>query len=490
VNSRRSGELSLSQYDSVAMPSNDSATPRSAPPIPNSYWVEPGRLLAGEYPGHMSAVEAAERIQRLLNAGVNTFIDLTEEGELPSYVTLFPTDQPLPIEHHRLPITDHGVPRSPQLMIQILDTIESALSAGRRVYVHCHAGIGRTGTTIGCYLIRRGLTGDQALEHLQQLWSQCARSHRWPTIPETDDQYGFVRGWSEPQRQARMHAQLTLEQRAQGAMLGLAIGDALTTMLASTAGDPARLAPESFAAAWVCEAGTNALMTQVVAESLLARRGHDIDDQMNRYLQSLRAHPQLAWSAHFKRAIGGWQFSRRRLAGTHDPSNLDPHSLARCLAVALYSFKHSNAAMDLAVEVSRTTQQSPVVLDACRLWTAVLLDALSGVPVSQLFEGSASVRCRARKLRPELEPLTQRRWSELALRDPDALSCIAKALLAVQDTPTFASALMRCLGDSASAALCGSLAGAHYGVEAIPAAWRFALRSRESLQSLATRLVS
>jgi ADP-ribosylglycohydrolase len=84
----------------------------------------------------------------------------------------------------------------------------------------------------------------------------------------------------------------------------------------------------------------------------------------------------------------------------------------------------------------------------------------------------------------------QRRWSELALRDPDALSCIAKALLAVQDTPSFASALMRCLGDPTSAALCGALAGARYGAESIPASWRFALRSRESLQSLASRLVT
>jgi ADP-ribosylglycohydrolase len=472
------------------MPSNDSVSPRSAPPIPNSYWVEPGRLLAGEYPGDTSAVEAAGRIQRLLDAGVNTFIDLTEEGELPSYVTLFPTDQALPIEHHRLPITDHGVPRSPQFMIQILDTIESALAAGRRVYVHCHAGIGRTGTTIGCYLIRRGLTGDQALEHLQQLWRQCARSQRWPTVPETDGQYGFVREWSEPQRQARVHAQLTMAQRSEGALLGLAIGDALATMLSGTGDDPARLAPETFAASRVCEPGPNALMTEVVAASLLERRGHDIDDQMHRYLQILRAHPQLAWSPHFKRALGTWQFSRRRLAGSHDPSNLDPHSLARCLAVALYSSADSQRAMDLAVEVSRTTQQSPVVLDACRLWTAVLLDGLSGVPFTQILNGPASASLRTRKMRSELDPLMQRRWADVALRDPDALSCIAKALLAVQDTPSFASALMRCLGDPTSAALCGALAGARYGAESIPASWRFALRSREALQSLASRLVT
>ncbi|MFL6620901.1 MAG: ADP-ribosylglycohydrolase family protein, partial [Povalibacter sp.] len=384
------------------LPTNDSATPRLAPPIPNSYWVEPGRLLAGEYPGHLSAIEAAERIQRLLNVGVNTFIDLTEEGELPSYVTLFPTSEPLPIEHRRFPITDHGVPRSAQYMTKILDAIETALEQGRRVYVHCRAGIGRTGTTMGCYLIRRGLSGDQALEHLQQLWRQCARSHRWPTVPETDDQYGFVRGWSEPRRQARKHAQLTPAERGYGAMLGLAIGDALAVMLASGPRDVSRLAPESFAATSVLEFGPDALMTHAVAESLLAHKGHGSDDQMQRYAQLVRAHPQLAWSADLKRALGAWQWSRRRLAGSHDPSNLDPHSLSRCLPAALNSPTDAARAMNLAVDISRTTQQSPVVLDACRLWTAVLVDAVSGVPATQLLDGPACVLLRTRELRIEL----------------------------------------------------------------------------------------
>src|SRR4029453_3639787 len=59
-------------------------------PIPNSYWVQPGRLLAGEYPGSMSRADAMERVQRLLAAGVTSFIDLTEEGGLPDYKTPLP----------------------------------------------------------------------------------------------------------------------------------------------------------------------------------------------------------------------------------------------------------------------------------------------------------------------------------------------------------------------------------------------------------------
>ena len=48
-------------------------------PIPNSYWVRPGQLLAGEYPGSTSLAEANQRIQMLLHAGVNSFVDQIQD---------------------------------------------------------------------------------------------------------------------------------------------------------------------------------------------------------------------------------------------------------------------------------------------------------------------------------------------------------------------------------------------------------------------------
>lgn len=48
-------------------------------PIPNSYWVKPGRLLAGEYPGEKSESDARRKLGRFLDANVRYFVDLTEE---------------------------------------------------------------------------------------------------------------------------------------------------------------------------------------------------------------------------------------------------------------------------------------------------------------------------------------------------------------------------------------------------------------------------
>ena len=50
-------------------------------PIPDSYWVS-DRLIAGEYPGAKNADQALPRVRRMLAAGIDTFVDLTEAGEL------------------------------------------------------------------------------------------------------------------------------------------------------------------------------------------------------------------------------------------------------------------------------------------------------------------------------------------------------------------------------------------------------------------------
>ena len=52
-----------------------------APPVADSYWVEPGRLIAGEYPSHWDETISRAKLRQLLQAGVTFFLDLTEEGE-------------------------------------------------------------------------------------------------------------------------------------------------------------------------------------------------------------------------------------------------------------------------------------------------------------------------------------------------------------------------------------------------------------------------
>ena len=52
------------------------------PPIPDAYWVVPGQLLAGEYPGAKDTAAARRKLRLFLDAEFTFFLDLTEEGEL------------------------------------------------------------------------------------------------------------------------------------------------------------------------------------------------------------------------------------------------------------------------------------------------------------------------------------------------------------------------------------------------------------------------
>jgi protein-tyrosine phosphatase/ADP-ribosylglycohydrolase len=473
--------------------STDPFTTGTAPvPLPNSYWVRPGQLLAGEYPGAMSRQDAMERVQKLLNAGITSFVDLTEDGEMPAYDGLFRELTEQRVRYRRFAILDHGVPESPAHMVKVLDFIDDELAAGQCVYVHCRAGIGRTGTTVGCHLIRSGLANDAALDRLQALWQQCGRSRRWPTIPETDEQVEFVRKWRESL--APPSAELDLLSRYEAALLGMAIGDAVGSMVATSNFDAATLVALSREPE-LLRTGASTALTRALAESLLAKGANDSDDQMERYLAWTQSVGNIGVPAEVRRSLAGWQWSRKKLAGTHDPANLDPHSLPRTLAVAMYLGAEPQTAIEGAVEASRTTQQSPVVLDLCRVWSALFVDAFAGVAKQTLlsFEGPAMQLVRRRTLKPAVKELIDNRGMRACPDAHDAVSVTCVALNALASAKTLHDALIRVVTSSraapSAAALCGALCGAHHGVDAIAPEWVRQLPEAAALRSLARHLL-
>ena len=166
-------------------------------PIPETYWVEENRLLAGQYPGSFYPETMRRRINLFLEAGVTAFIDLTEPEELKPYETTL-KDQAqargINVTYRRFPIHDYSVPSS-ETMTAILDAIDEAINNGRCVYVHCWGGVGRTGMVVGCHLVRHGLTNRQAAAEVDRLFKTRPDHSSFPRSPESDEQVDFILNW-------------------------------------------------------------------------------------------------------------------------------------------------------------------------------------------------------------------------------------------------------------------------------------------------------
>ena len=164
-------------------------------PMLDAYWVVPGQFMAGMHPGLPYQIDPQSLLLALLDAGITTFVDLTEPRVHDPYenrVKYLAARYGKTVHYYRFPIRDMGVPDSAGMQT-ILDTIDHEITEGEAVYVHCMAGLGRTGTVVGCYLVRHGLTGPQALEELNRL-RQHTRSYDLES-PIRANQVKMVRDW-------------------------------------------------------------------------------------------------------------------------------------------------------------------------------------------------------------------------------------------------------------------------------------------------------
>jgi len=480
-----------------------SATPGSVDagwpplPLPATYWVVPGRLLAGEYPGSPSRAEAMERLRRLLTAGVTCFVDLTEPGELPSYEALLPFSTPegRRVEYLREPIRDHDVPAGIDVVQRAVAMIDDALEAGHVAYLHCRAGIGRSATVVGCWLASRGEA--DPLGRLQELWRQSSRSQGWSVVPETESQADFVRRWasgvaSTPRAGVTARVDVDAGDRIRGALLGLAWGDA---------SGEAKRARRNVATTWT----QHTSLALCLADSLLETGNFDARDQMERYLrwqrdgqlsasgQPGRATPDVA------RALATYQWRGMPMAGSHDPKDRTTSSLPRVVTAVGYALADPVTALSLAVECARTTHQSPLVLDACRYYAALLLGALRGANSQELLAGlyePVPGAWRARPLKAEIvavatgqAPARDSRPRVAVADVVQAIATVRTSLAASVDVASAIDAAVRGGSEPAlDAALAGALAGALHGARAIPPEVVAGLLQHELLERYAARL--
>ncbi len=176
------------------------------------YWLVPGRVAAGVYPGSTDPGQAGEKLRRLVGQGIRAFVDLTEPGEVTQLGPLVPYEDALrevaeeagvAVERLSFPIRDMHAP-SPETMVRILDAMDERVAAGSPLYVHCLGGRGRTGVVLGCFLVRHapGLLGTDdpgeapglALTRIVQE-REAQRMPDAKDSPQTRPQFEMVGSW-------------------------------------------------------------------------------------------------------------------------------------------------------------------------------------------------------------------------------------------------------------------------------------------------------
>lgn len=302
---------------------------------------------------------------------------------------------------------------------------------------------------------------------------------------------------------------MNLQSKFRGALLGLAVGDAVGTTLEfrppgsfakiddMVGGGPFHLA----AGEWTDDTS----MALCLAESLVEKQAFDPVDQLQRYTRWAKdAH--LSSNGHVfdigttvQAALAKFAKTRESYCGSSDPWSAGNGSLMRLAPVPLF-FAHSPMeAIERSGESSKTTHGAASAVDACRYFGGLIVGAIRGITKEELLSDRyAPVEgyWRTNRLVHEIDEIAAGSYKRL--EPPEikgtgyVVKCLESALWAFHSSHTFRNGCLLAvnLGDDAdtTGAVYGQIAGAYYGEDGIPEDWRRKLARRELIESFADGL--
>ncbi len=301
----------------------------------------------------------------------------------------------------------------------------------------------------------------------------------------------------------------TARDRYRGALLGLAAGDALGTALEFSrpgsfrpiddmvGGGPFHLR----AGEWTDDTS----MALCLAASLIERQGFDAEDQMRRYVRWRREGYMASNGRCFdigrtvSSALSRYERTGEPFAGSTDPNSAGNGSLMRLAPVPLYFAADPHEAIAMSADSSRTTHGAREAVDACRYFAGLLVGVVSGVDKASLL---APNYCPVTGLwhdEPLAEGIAVIAAGSFKDKEPPEIKgkgyvvpALEAALWAFYKSQDFreGALLAANLGDDAdtTAAIYGQIAGAYYGVDGIPGAWRAKLAMASEITAMADAL--
>jgi ADP-ribosyl-[dinitrogen reductase] hydrolase len=394
-----------------------------------------------------------------------------------------------------LPIQDVSVPGRDfeQAWKEQGEGIRARLRNGFDVVVHCKGGLGRAGTVAARLLVELGWEPSKAISAVRQ-----AR----PGAIETGGQQDYVLGLRPCSERRPSRSDEATRDRAIGALMGLAIGDAVGTTLEFKARDTHPLLTDMVGGGpfrlksgqWTDDTS----MAIALAESLIANDPLDPSDLMQRFV---RWRDEGAYSCTgtcfdigitVSGALTRWQRTGDPLAKSTDPQTAGNGSLMRLAPVALRYWRDRQKLSQAAILQSRTTHGAAEAVSACEGYAQMLADAIEGVPLSEVL------RPRHGDFAGKIKRILEGSWRGKPRDEISSSGYVAHSLEAaiwsVARTGDFRSAVLTAanLGGDAdtTAAIAGQLAGAVYGCSGIPKEWLDKLAWSEQLRKVAVALIA
>ncbi|WP_082070885.1 ADP-ribosylglycohydrolase family protein [Gynuella sunshinyii] len=291
------------------------------------------------------------------------------------------------------------------------------------------------------------------------------------------------------------------EQRYQGCLLGLACGDAVGTTLEfrergsfapltdMVGGGPFNLKPGQ----WTDDTS----MALCLAYSLLECEGFDADDQMQRYCR-WRNEGYLSSNGRcfdigvtVSEAISQYLRTGDPYSGSTNPFTAGNGSLMRLAPVVMYFSPALESVIRYAGDSSRTTHGAKECIDACRYFAVLLHQCFAGADKDSILH-SALYQPETRKVAAIATAGYRQKTVDQVRGTGYVVDSLEAALWCFASTENFQDAILQAanLGDDAdtTAAICGQIAGAFYGVDGIPSHWRQKVTMQTEILELADRL--
>ena len=294
-----------------------------------------------------------------------------------------------------------------------------------------------------------------------------------------------------------------------GSLVGLAVGDAVGTAIEFMR--PGTFQPVTDmigggvlrlkAGEWTDDTS----LALCLAASLTERKIFDPADQMERFVRWYREGYLSSNGKCFDignttaTALHKFEQTGKPFSGSRHSHSAGNGSIMRLAPVPLFFAKDPPAAINRSGESSRTTHGAQMCIDACRYMAGLIVGIILGeekekilsemyCPVAGLWETTP--------LHPEIEEIA--RGSFKYKKPPEiagegyVVQTLEAALWAFHHTDTFKDGCLKVvnLGDDAdtTGAVYGQIAGAYYGINGIPEAWRKKIVQRELIESMAHRL--